>query len=91
METTKLSSKGQVVLPKSVRDARGWRAGTECVVESTTDGVVRRTRKPFPPTSIEQVAGMLPYKGSAKTLEDFDRGIRAEVAPRYRRSNVKRR
>jgi len=91
METTKLSSKGQVVLPKSVRDARGWREGTEFVVESTTDGVVLRTKKPFPPTSIAKVAGILPYKGPAKTLEEFDRGIQAEVARRFRRSKAKRR
>jgi len=34
MDTTKLSSKGQVVLPKSVRDQHGWGEGTEFVVES---------------------------------------------------------
>jgi AbrB family looped-hinge helix DNA binding protein len=89
METTKLSSKGQVVLPKSVRDARGWREGTEFIVETTADGVVLRTKKPFRPTSIDQVAGILPYKGATKTLQDFDRGIRAEVARRHRRSKTK--
>ena len=33
METTKLSSKGQVVLPKSVRDAHKWQPGAEFAVE----------------------------------------------------------
>lgn len=91
METTKLSSKGQVVLPKSVRDARGWREGTEFVIETVTDGVLLRTRKPFPPTSIDEVAGILAYKGTTKTLEDFDRGIRSEVAHRNRRSKARSR
>lgn len=91
METTKLSSKGQVVLPKSVRDTRGWREGTEFVVESTTDGVVLRTKKPFPPTSIAKVAGILQYKGRSKSLETFDSGIQAAVARRYWRSETKRR
>ena len=90
METTKLSSKGQVVLPKSVRDARGWREGTEFVIEAVADGVVLRTKNPFPPTSIDQVAGSLTYKGLPKTQEDFDRGIRAEVARRHRRLRLNR-
>jgi AbrB family looped-hinge helix DNA binding protein len=89
METTRLSSKGQVVLPKSVRDARGWREGTEFVIETVADGVLLRTRKPFPPTSIGQVAGILAYKGATKTLEDFDRGVRVEVARRQRRTRTK--
>ena len=90
METTKLSSKGQVVLPKSVRDARGWREGTEFVIETVADGVVLRTKKLFPPTSIDQVAGSLTYKGPPKTQEDFDRGILAEVARRDRRPRLNR-
>jgi AbrB family looped-hinge helix DNA binding protein len=85
METTKLSSKGQVVLPKAVRDAQGWREGTEFVVEAVADGVLLRTIKPFAPKTIAQVAGMLEYKGTAKTLDDFDRGIRSEVARQHRR------
>jgi AbrB family looped-hinge helix DNA binding protein len=80
METTKLSSKGQVVLPKSVRDAGGWREGTEFVVEAVAGGVVLRAMKPFAPTSLDQVAGMLYHRGAAKSLEDFDLGIRAEVS-----------
>ena len=45
MDTTKLSSKGQVVLPKSVRDQHGWGEGTEFVVESTAQGVLLRPRQ----------------------------------------------
>jgi AbrB family looped-hinge helix DNA binding protein len=88
MKNTKLS-KGQIALPKSVRDARGWRQGTEFFVESTADGVVLRTKKQFPPTCIDQLAGILPYKGSGKTLEDLDRGSQAEVARRHMRSKAK--
>lgn len=35
MVTTKLSSKGRIVLAKAVRDQHGWTPGTEFVVEFT--------------------------------------------------------
>jgi AbrB family looped-hinge helix DNA binding protein len=86
METTRLSSKGQVVLPKSVRDAHGWAPGTEFEVESTSDGVRLRARAPFPRTELAQVFGSVSYSGPAKTLEEMDEGIRAAVTRRYRRA-----
>ncbi len=86
METTKLSSKGQVVLPKSVRDAHGWAAGTEFSVELTPDGVRLRQRVPFAPTGIDQVFGSVPHTGPAKSLEDMNAGIRAAIARRHRRA-----
>jgi len=89
METTKLSSKGQVVLPKSVRDEHGWPPGTEFVVESTADGVRLRAKAPFPRTALDAVFGSVSYAGPAKTVEEMDAGIRAAVARRYRRA-VKR-
>ncbi len=89
METTKLSSKGQVVLPKSVRDEHGWAPGTEFVVESTPDGVRLRATAPFPRTELGKVFGSAPTRGPAKTLEEMDAGIRPAVARRYRRA-VKR-
>jgi AbrB family looped-hinge helix DNA binding protein len=36
---TKLSSKGQIVLPKDVRDALGWPEGQILSVRRTNDGV----------------------------------------------------
>ena len=40
--TTQLSTKGQVVLPKAVRERRGWRAGDKLVVEERPEGVLIR-------------------------------------------------
>lgn len=54
----KMSSKGQVVVPKSVRDARGWGAGTELeFVEKGKDIVVQPVKRfdpRFPPISIKE-------------------------------------
>jgi AbrB family looped-hinge helix DNA binding protein len=89
MATTKLSSKGQVVLPKSVREQHGWGPGTEFEVETTSDGVRLRAKAPFPKTELAQVFGSVRHAGPAQTLEDMDAGIRNAVARRYRRA-VKR-
>ena len=86
METTKLSSKGQVVLPKAVREAQGWAAGTEFVVEPTPEGVLLRAVKPFATTQLETVFGSLARRGRARTLAEMDDGIRAAVARRHRRA-----
>jgi AbrB family looped-hinge helix DNA binding protein len=86
METTKLSSKGQIVLPKSVREAHGWAAGTEFEVEARAEGVWLRARSPFPRTDLEEVFGSVRHAGPARPLGEMDAGIRSVVARRYRRS-----
>jgi AbrB family looped-hinge helix DNA binding protein len=47
MTTTRLSSKGQLVLPKSVRDARGWEGGTVFdVIDGGSNAVTLVKREP---------------------------------------------
>ncbi len=80
MNRTRLSSKGQLVLPKSVRDRQGWMAGTELEVEDRGDAVVlRRVRPTFPRTTIEKVRGSAGYRGPTVPVEDFDQGIAEQV------------
>ena len=85
MPTTKVSSKGQVVLPLEVRTRKKWAPGTTLIVEETPQGVLLRAAKPFPPTTLEEVAGMLQYKGKPKTLEEMEEGIVREVKARHAR------
>ena len=85
METTKLSSKGQVILPKSIRVAHNWDAGIEFAVEDTPDGVLLRPLKPFTPTRLKDVYGCAAYKGKAKSLAELDAGIKAAVKDRHAR------
>jgi AbrB family looped-hinge helix DNA binding protein len=82
METTRLSSKGQVILPKIVRDAHRWRPGTEFIVESTPDGVLLRPARPFPPARIEDVVGCLRYAGKPKTVSQMESVIGTEIKAR---------
>ncbi|MFN7572863.1 MAG: AbrB/MazE/SpoVT family DNA-binding domain-containing protein [Betaproteobacteria bacterium] len=85
MTTTRLSSKGQIVLPSALRTARRWTAGTCFAVEETADGVLLRPVKPFAPSTLKQVAGAAGYRGPARTVEDMDAAVVAEAQRRARR------
>jgi len=86
METTRLSTKGQIILPKDIRDARAWTPGTEFTVEEAGDGVLLRPAARFPDTGLNDVAGCLRTKTTrppkAKTLAQMDAAIRREVTRR---------
>jgi AbrB family looped-hinge helix DNA binding protein len=75
METTKLSSKGQVIIPKALRDAYRWKVGQELIVIDTGDGILFKPKQSFPKTTLDEVAGCLDYKGKAKTLEEINDAI----------------
>jgi AbrB family looped-hinge helix DNA binding protein len=82
METTRLSSKGQIVLPRSIRAAKAWRPGQALEVVSTAEGVLLKPLKAFAPTRLEDVAGCLAYKGRPRTIEEMDAAVRAEARRR---------
>jgi len=75
METTRLSEKGQIVIPKRVRETHGWEAGIEFLIEELEDGVKLKPVKPFEETSIKDVLGCVNYDGPKKTLKDMESAI----------------
>jgi AbrB family looped-hinge helix DNA binding protein len=79
MAKTRLSSKGQVIIPKPVRDRHGWRPGIELEVEDRGDVVVLRPANPFPPTTFEQVRGFLKYDGPPISVEEMHEGVDREA------------
>jgi len=81
--TTIVSTKGQVILPKAIRQRRHWETGTRLIVEDTAEGVLLKAAPLFAPTRIEDVYGCLTYSGPPKTLEDMDAGIAAGVKRRH--------
>jgi len=85
METTRLSTKGQIILPKSIRDSRAWTPGTEFSIEETSDGVLLRPASRFSKTRLEDVAGWLRSKGKAKTLAQMRAAVNREVVRRHDR------
>lgn len=82
MDTTRLSSKGQLVLPKAIRDAGDWREGTEFLVERVPQGVLLRPLRPVPVTRLEDVIGSAGYRGPARTMADMQRAIGQGVKAR---------
>jgi AbrB family looped-hinge helix DNA binding protein len=84
--TTLLSTKGQVILPKAIRDEKHWAPGARLVVESTADGILLRPERLFPPSTFEDVRGCL-YRKGRKTLsqDEIDAALRAAAKRRYAR------
>ena len=85
MDTTKLSSKGQVILPAAIRAAKQWEAGVEFSVESTSMGVLLRPLKSYPATTLDEVIGCAGYTGKTHSVADMDKAITDEVKARHAR------
>ena len=79
MDTTRLSSKGQIIIPKWLRDAYRWETGLEFVVIDTGEGILLKPNRAFAPTILDDVAGSLPGDGDARTVEEMDDGLRRAI------------
>jgi AbrB family looped-hinge helix DNA binding protein len=82
---TKVSAKGQIVIPKSVRDELDWPPGTYLEVHKVGGAV---TLRPIPQgrrslTMEEFVARRPKYEGPPKTLEEMDEAVAAAMAEQY--------
>ena len=81
--TTVVSTKGQVILPKAIRRALRWEAGTRLVVESTPQGVLLKPEPAFAETRPQDVFGCLAWDGPPKSLSDMQAGVLAEARRRH--------
>jgi AbrB family looped-hinge helix DNA binding protein len=75
MSVIRLSSKGQIVIPKAIRDKHRWREGQELEIIESEDGLVLKEKRPFSKTDLKDVAACLQYSGKAKTLEEMEAAI----------------
>lgn len=82
--TTTVSTKGQVILPKAIREQRHWPAGTKLIVEDTPDGVLLKSMPVFATTSIEDVFGRLHSSKPALSVDDMNAVIAKEAKRRAR-------
>ena len=81
--TTTVSTKGQVILPKAIRRALRWEAGTRLTIESTPDGVLLKPLPAFPESRSEDVYGCLASSGAPKSLAEMEAGVLAEARRRH--------
>ena len=62
MENTRVSSKGQMIIPKRVREALGLKQGTELAVELLPGGgFAARPKAPDLVAQVRSIAGMLSH------------------------------
>jgi AbrB family looped-hinge helix DNA binding protein len=80
-----VSTTGQVILPKEIRQQRQWGAGTRLVVEDTPEGVLLRAAPLFPATEPRDVFGSLSHRGAPKSLKEMEAGIAAAARRRHAR------
>lgn len=74
-ERTRLSSKGQIIIPKSFRLSKGLKPGDEFLVQELGEGILLSPLTPFKRSDAEDVFGCLSYHGPALSLEEMAAGI----------------
>jgi len=85
---TTITSKGQVTIPKRVRDRLGLRAGDRLDFSVQPDGTLHVSRVPDGEDDLP-LYGMFAEAGAKygpQTLEEMDEAIAEAVIERYRRS-----
>ena len=92
IESTRVSSRGQVVIPKSVRDRLGLREGDELSVEELDDAIVLRVRRRKdpalfgPPLTVEQLLEQVPGRHRGPPVDDAEAQRRMRAGLRRRRA-----
>jgi AbrB family looped-hinge helix DNA binding protein len=89
----KISSKGQVVVPKEIRDRLGFAEGSEVEFLESGDGVLLKSvpsrASKFPPITFDEFkARRVIWRGTPVTNEDIDQAIASEVRRRWREKSA---
>jgi AbrB family looped-hinge helix DNA binding protein len=86
LPTTRLSTKGQVILPAELRKKRGWQPGQVLEVHETDEGLLLKPAPLFPRTTVGAAFGMLRSPlDRPPTIEEMNQGIVDEALRRHAR------
>jgi len=80
MNTSKVSSKWQVVIPRRVREAEQIRIGSEMVFERTAEGILLRPVGAAKRIGAHEAYGILKTRRRAATQADIARAVRGAAA-----------
>ncbi len=84
---TLLSSKGQVVIPKTLRDQLNWRPGERLDIGVENGRVYLSAESALPTRDIAEVAGCLHRPGrKAHSLEEMEKAILAAARTNHDRA-----
>jgi AbrB family looped-hinge helix DNA binding protein len=100
--TTTVSSKGQVVIPKAMRERLGLKSGDVLEVEEVDGALLLKVRRETlaeqklrlfgPPVPLEEIAGRLRHlakPGPVPTMREMREQARAEFARRWRQKEAR--
>jgi AbrB family looped-hinge helix DNA binding protein len=89
MSIVRFSTKGQLVVPKELREAYGWGPGVPVELVDEGDGVKLRPARVRKRYTLDDLYGVAQYDGPTKTLEDMQKGIDEAMAERWGRKGAK--
>jgi AbrB family looped-hinge helix DNA binding protein len=75
MDNVSVTSKGQVTIPKAVRDVLGIKAGTRVNIAAEGRHAVLTVARSRWPSRVADGPKILAYKGRAATLEEMQQAI----------------
>lgn len=76
---TRLSSKGQIVIPRQIRQSHGWGPGVSFSIIDEGDSIILKPALNRKTTVLDDVVGCAAYSGPTKSLADMDAGILEEA------------
>jgi AbrB family looped-hinge helix DNA binding protein len=79
MATIKLSSKGQIVIPKEIRDELHWEAGTQLSLVATGSGVSLKAISAKTGRNLSDLIGLLKHEGAPITIGELCKPVDVRV------------
>jgi AbrB family looped-hinge helix DNA binding protein len=75
MPTVTLSTTGQVVIPKEIRDALHWETGTALSLTAVSNGILLKATSKKRGKRLEDLIGMLQHDGPPIPIEELRKPV----------------